>query len=47
MSAPVVMVGLDAADSVLVDRLVAEGAMPNLVHDQGSCCASGGRSWHW
>jgi hypothetical protein len=18
-----------------------------LVHDQGSCCASGGRSWHW
>lgn len=30
MSAPIVMVGLDAADSVLVDRLVAEGAMPNL-----------------
>jgi hypothetical protein len=19
----------------------------DLVHDQGSCCASGGRSWHW
>ncbi len=30
MSAPVVMVGLDAADSELVDKLVAEGAMPNL-----------------
>jgi hypothetical protein len=22
-------------------------AVVYLVHDQGSCCASGGRSWHW
>jgi predicted AlkP superfamily phosphohydrolase/phosphomutase len=38
MSAPVVMVGLDAADSVLVDRLVAEGAMPNLASLRAGGC---------
>jgi adenylate cyclase len=47
--------GPQAADAVpaLIRALedpspvVRSAAIAALVHDQGSCCASGGRSWHW
>ncbi len=31
----------------LTSEVIALRAAYHLVHDQGSCCASGGRSWHW
>ena len=42
---------IDGYAEGLIERAEFEprvaGLRQRLVHDQGSCCASGGRSWHW
>jgi hypothetical protein len=55
-ASPSAGVGIFAQNAQLLDAdiydhgaalAVEQLANERLVHDQGSCCASGGRSWHW